>query len=227
MVRNGIYGHSNKKTKDWFTNYVKDTKWIGCKMPVVRQVVNEVYDKNSSSTTTTLLDTAVELLQQDECDVKIAGMILLSEKFPKNELATLKTLERLEDAVLFQNHLADWSSTDWFCTKVLKHIVFSGNHTLSNHVLEYTNKKDTPGYNYVYVRRCGVVPFLQYDKQDPTKLPQNFGVQLIDACERSLQTSPHERFKQTGIACWKKNGRRTDRAKIASTATAAIHHLLR
>jgi hypothetical protein len=33
-------------------------------------------------------------------------------------------------------------------------------------------------------------------------------------------------LRKASTLCWKKNGRRTDRAKIASTATStAIHHL--
>jgi hypothetical protein len=32
------------------------------------------------------------------------------------------------------------------------------------------------------------------------QLPDDFGIQLIEACERSLLTSSNERFTQTGIA---------------------------
>jgi hypothetical protein len=75
-VISGLHRKSDAKTKEWFTNYVKGTTWVGCKVPTVRKVVKEVYSQmDHESSTVDLLDPAVELLQQPECDVKLAGML--------------------------------------------------------------------------------------------------------------------------------------------------------
>jgi len=246
-VIQGLHQVADPKTKDWFTNYVKGTTWIGCKVPIVRKVVKDVWSRTEiksttrtkTTTTTTkskqkknakqgedeeddeeklkkdepteeedmililVLDSAVTLLQQEECDVKLAGMILLSECMPIQQLVTRLTLQRLYDDVLLGNHVPDWSSADWFAMRVLRKIVFSeyGNPTLIDQVLNFTTLQDTSEENYTFVRRCGVVSFLQYDKPANRKqLPHDFGPKLIQACERSLLTSPDERFTQTGIA---------------------------
>ena len=148
-----------------------------------------------------LLNAAVELLQQDECDVKLAGMLLLSEQMSPNQLATKSTWQRLHEDVLMGNYLQDWSSADWFATKVLRKIVFSGDHSLVEQVLNLTTipNNDEERHNYTYVRRCGVVSFLGYEKKRD-KLPTKFGQRLIQACEQCLVISPEERFTQTGVA---------------------------
>jgi hypothetical protein len=195
-IIDGIHRRADKDTKDWFTNYVKGTTWVGCKLPVVRLAVREAC---SSFTDASLLDSAVELLQEEECDVKLSGMLLLSEMMPIEELATQATLQRLEDEVLLRNHIEDWSSADWFATKVLRKIVFSGDHRLVHQVLDYTKRNNSDDLDYTFVRRCGVVSFLFYER-NRDKLPTNFGCKLIEACERSLVMSHEQRFTQTGVA---------------------------
>jgi hypothetical protein len=165
-------------------------------LAVVEACNNSSFTKNDPSV---IIDSAVQLLQQDECDIKLSGMLLLSEKTPIEELATKATLQKLEDEVLLPNHVGDWSSADWFATKVLRKIVFSGDHDLVQQVLDYTKLRNTNDVDYTFVRRCGVVSFLFYER-NRDKLPTDFGSQLIGACERSLIVSPDKRFTQTGIA---------------------------
>jgi hypothetical protein len=98
-----------------------------------------------------------------------------------------------------RNCLQDWSSADWFATKVLRKMVFSGDHALVEQVLNFGTIPDTPEQNYTFVRRCGVVSFLFYEKHRE-KLPLQFGSRLIQACEQTLVLSPNERFTQTGVA---------------------------
>lgn len=202
-ILHGMQRRADPKTKGWFTDYVKGTTWLGCKVPVTRSVVKEVL-KNTKAvrkpSTPQLLDAAVELLQHEACDVKLSGMLLLSEHVPLEELATATTLQRLEDDVLLQHCVDDWSSADWFAMKVLRKIVVSGDHELALRVLDYTQVQDTTHHhNYLYVRRCGVVSFLNFEKHRDA-LPFDFARQLVNACEHSLLTSPTERFTQTGIA---------------------------
>lgn len=198
-IIDGIHRRSDKKTKAWFTNYVKGTTWVGCKLPTVRQAVTEACSNNNGHDGSYLLHSAIELLQFDECDVKLSGMLLLSEKMPLDDLATEATLHRIEENILLRNCVQDWSSADWFATKVLRKIVFSGDHKLVERVLNYTKIADTPDQNYLFVRRCGVVSFLFYER-NRDKLPSNIANKLIEACERNLTTSPEERFTQTGVA---------------------------
>jgi len=191
-ILQGLQDRADTKTKDWFTNYVKGTTWFGCKMPAVREAVKASYQHVDSDT---IMTTAIQLLQRQECDAKLAGMLLLSEKMALEELATRQTLSTLEQQVIAPGHLNDWSSADWFATKVLRKIVFSGNHNLVEQVLNFSNAK-----THLWHRRCGVVAFVHQYPKHRDKLPSDFGSKLIQACETSLLASPEERFTQTGIA---------------------------
>ena len=210
-----LHQHATQSTKDWFTNYVKGTVWIGCKLPTVRQCVNDVIPpiktkKKAKSTSTAaknicperLLDTAVRLLQQSECDVKLAGMLILSECFPLHGdgliLSSSVVLDRLERNVLEPNLVNDWSSADWFAMKVLRRIVLEAPPEIVEQVAERVLGYTQHGTNLWY-RRCGVIPFVQYYNHRDV-LPDDIGLRLIQACETSLLASPTERFTQTGVA---------------------------
>jgi len=198
---------AKRGTKDWFENYVKGTKWLGCKTPTVHDIVKNVMkdrekdDKGEDHESTSIVvDAAFRLLQREECDVKLAGMNLLSQYLPTECLATESFLHRLESDILFDSdHVADWSTADWFAMKVLRKVVYHHpcphNERLIQRVLDYTRRKD----DSLWVRRCGVVAFLQYNKHRDV-LPADFASRLIAACEFSLLASPHERFTQTGVA---------------------------
>lgn len=219
----GLQRSADNATKAWSTNYVKGTVWFGCKMPVVRAVVKEALDscrqteidtsaqsvkrrKISQSTDCVvapepglprLLDDAVALLRRDECDAKLAGMILLAEHTPKEQLATKSALDILEREVISKPGIIDdWSTTDWFCCKVLASIwQNSGDHALALQILGFA----TIPSNGVFHRRMGVVPFVDWFKFRD-RLPHDFGLRLVDACEANLCASPEERFTQTGVA---------------------------
>jgi len=229
-ILEGLKSESDEKTRAWFTNYVNGSSWIGCKSPVVKRVVREqVLALGTEATTTTttsrrrgasygighsndgclpapvLLDTAIELLRSEYCDAKLAGMELLGPRYlPIGELATSGNLDRFEKEVLEPGrYVADWSTADWFATKILRPIVFydggvvRATNPFVQRVLDYTGK---PNSNLWY-RRCGVVPFAAYcEKKHNALLPPDFVPRLLQACERSLRTSPEERFTQTGVA---------------------------
>jgi hypothetical protein len=167
-----------------------------------------------------LLDTAIHLLQQRECDVKLAGMLILSEccqyhtpsEVEANDgdnddssnsnmaLCSTTVLDRLEETVLQPNLVPDWSSADWFAMKVLRKLILLETTTTTDkedivqRILDYTKH----GTN-IWYRRCGIVPFVQYYNHRDT-LPQDIGLRIVQACETSLLASPTERFTQTGVA---------------------------
>lgn len=193
-ILQGLHEQADSSTKEWFTNYVKGTVWIGCKTPVVRTVVKETTKDLDTNDHEVLLNEAIRLLQQEACDGKLAGMLLLQENLPLDQLANRVILDRLDAQVLARDHVSDWSSADWFAVRVLQRIVLAGNHELVHRVLDFTKT----GQN-LWHRRCGVVAFLHYYKHRD-KLPKDISSRLIQACEQSLLASPEMRFTQTGIA---------------------------
>lgn len=139
---------SDHKTKVWFTSYVKGTTWIGCKTPIVKQIVKNIIkehdynkdyddhnDNNVDNNNTSLVSLSlsskyiyqesIKLLKHDASDVKLAGMILLSEYIPLHELATISIINQLENILFIQNTniINDWSTLDWFSIRVLQPMI--------------------------------------------------------------------------------------------------------
>jgi len=122
-------------------------------------------------------------------------MLLLSEHCAIDEFTQPYVLQRLIDDVLLPGHyIADWSTADWFATKVLRPIVYSGDHDLALKVLDFSHNGCS-----LWHRRCGIVPFILYQKHRDT-LPPDIGPRLVEAVEKCLLASPYERFTQTGCA---------------------------
>jgi hypothetical protein len=218
LIVSGLHQNAKPETKEWFSNYVKGTTWIGTKVPTVRKVVQNTI-KNSEETTKmkatiypmhVLIDESIILLQQDECDVKLAGMILLSEFCPIHQIDTAReVLDRLIDQILEpQTYITDWSTADWFAVRVLQKIAYgivgggksavndtsSNNHELALKIVNFARDGTTLWY-----RRCGIVTFVNY-YNNRDKLPPNFASTLMNAAEQCLLASPEERFTQTGCA---------------------------
>jgi hypothetical protein len=127
-----MHAASESKTKTWFTNYVKNTFWVGCKTPQVRSIVLEearlssAGAGNAAAASSLLLSNSICLMQQPESDVKLAGMILLSEVHPRDQIHTMDTLNVIKEQILEpQMHVTDWSTSDWLAIRVLKPIAFN------------------------------------------------------------------------------------------------------
>ena len=169
------------------------------------------HNEQGESSINLIIDSAFALLQQPEGDVKISGMVLLSDyALPVSSPPRKRQiLERLENEILIPaengnsnttisidgKHVNDWATSDALSMRVLKKIALaSGDSKLTLHVLDYATNGHT-----LWHRRCGLIPFLTYRNHLDT-LPDDIGVRLVDATERCLQLSPTERFTQTGCA---------------------------
>ena len=217
--------------------------YIGCKVPTVEKVVRDIMKERipiqrsnyignkggddrktrnkqhledndqEGNSINLIIDVAFELLREPEGDVKISGMVLLSDHvLPISSTSrALHILERLEDEIFIPTendngnstsisidgkHVNDWATSDALSMRVLKKLALSSgdDSKLTLHVLEYATKGHT-----LWHRRCGLIPFLTYRNHLET-LPDDIGVRLVDATEQCLQLSPTERFTQTGCA---------------------------
>ena len=155
-----------------------------------------------------LAECSIHLIQKLECDVKLAGMILLSEVYPLQQLVTLDILEHINLHVFTpplppssQPHeplISNWCTADFFAHHVLRRIAYSStssdSHPMTLQILQFAET----GSN-LWHRRCGIVTFVDYYKH-LDQLPTHFGSLLIKAVESCLLASPQERFTQTGCA---------------------------
>lgn len=193
------------EARKWMYNYMRGTTpFFGCKMPVTRECVREVVlgnrkrgrDGSSERISESYIDDAVSLLRHTHGDAKQAGAILLCEHEPSETLATVESLQRLERDVLRGPHVNDWAVADSLGMKVFKKM-WKHNASLAPIILAWAKDENAT----LWHRRCGVVAFVSYYKeQDLSEFPDDFGEQIVDACEANLLCAPNERFAQTGTA---------------------------
>jgi len=213
----GLKNASDTKAKNWYSNYIQNSQWIGCKVPTIRKVVHEqcrlasLHSSGGLSSAINpmdLLELSINLIQHVECDVKLAGIILLSEVYPLQKLITLNILDHITENIFTvpsttpspqydELHINNWCTSDFFAHHVLRRIAYApsnSNHNLSLRILHFAETGST-----LWHRRCGIVTFVDYYKH-LNQLPNNFGCLLIRAVESCLLASPRERFTQTGCA---------------------------
>lgn len=112
--------HSNSSTKQWFENYLKGAiEYRGLKTPLVSSLVKKWYQANQLQNYTLQEQLALcsDLIASNYTEDKFAGTIYI-QKFL---LGKINYQELLAQSNWFfaQGYFFDWSTTDWFCTRVL------------------------------------------------------------------------------------------------------------
>ncbi|MEL6489521.1 MAG: DNA alkylation repair protein [Cyanobacteria bacterium J06621_3] len=111
---------ANEKTKQWFDNYLKGAiEYRGVKTPTVTKLVTSWRQKNDLSqySTEEQLTLCKTLIQSRFAEDKFAGTIYL-QKFLRKALPWQQLVSFSVD--LFESeYFFDWSTTDWFCMRVL------------------------------------------------------------------------------------------------------------
>ena len=181
-----IEQHSDEKTKQWFNNYLKGAiAYRGAKTPVVTKLVKEWRDRhtltNYSLETQLLLCT--QLIASPLAEDKFAGTIYIQ----KNLLSKLDYTSLLSacNALFQQGYFFDWSTTDWFCTRVLDPLIIKHGLAAAN-IIAATRFSDN-----LWQRRASIVSF-RHASKDSQYHP------LIEKIIADLLPS-EERFIQTGI----------------------------
>lgn len=178
--------NSDSKTKQWFDNYLKGAiAYRGLKTPQVTQIVKQwrirnQLDRCSLSEQLTL---CMDLIARDFAEDKFAGTIYL-QKFLLSRL-DYQILLRECSSMFERGYFYDWSTTDWFCTRIL-------DPTIVKHGLDAANIIAKGRYSEnLWQRRAAIVSFRHATKD--SQYHQLIAEIIADLVRES------ERFIQTGI----------------------------
>ena len=181
-----IQSKSNADTKNWFENYLKGSiKYRGVKTPEVRKELKLFVKEHEllDCSTKKQLSFCMELFASKFAEDKFAAIIFLQDYMvgmvPPHDI--LDFSEKLFKKKL----LFDWSTTDWFCVRVLDKLVVSSNLQVAKRIAGW-RKSD-----YLWQRRASVVPFRGSTKDEKR-------VRLALGTAKFL-VKEEERFIQTGI----------------------------
>ncbi len=177
---------ADMQTKQWFENYLKHAiRYRGIKMPEVARIVAEwrkVHGLQQLSEEEGL-GLAVSLIRQEHAEDKFAGTLYI-QKYLQKRVEADSLLTRVED--LFScGAFFDWSTTDWFCVRVLGPAIVRHGQEVAERIAGWR------GETNLWNRRASIVPFRAVVRDEAYH-------HLIKSTIAVL-VKERERFIQTGI----------------------------
>lgn len=178
--------NSDIKTKRWFDNYLKGAiEYRGLKTPKVTSLVKEWYIENELKqyNLREQLELCSDLIASSFAEDKFAGTIYI-QKFL---LAKIDYKILLEQCNLFfeQGYFFDWSTTDWFCTRILDPIIINNGIDAAEIIANWRTSEN------FWQRRASIVSFRH------SSLDTKYHLLIEKVIDRLVRED--KRFIQTGI----------------------------
>jgi len=175
---------ADMKTKTWFENYLKHAiRYRGVKTPEVAKILAEwrKFHGLHQCPETEQLNLALSLIREEHAEDKFAGTIYIQEYLLKRISADslLANAENLFSSGAF----FDWSTTDWFCVRVLGPAIVRHGQQAAERIASWRRKSN------LWNRRASIVPFraVVHD-EDYHHLIRSTVAILIKEEERFIQT---------------------------------------
>jgi 3-methyladenine DNA glycosylase AlkD len=158
-------------------------------MPDTRAAVREWLASHSDLTPEQLKAVAYELIRQPYADDRNAGILVLAE-----HVADELGFDDLADfrALFEEGHLADWSSVDWFCVKLLGRMLERSPDAqrIADELVGWTAS------DLLWLRRAGLVGFVNLAPAGDAKLP-GLTERVLTGAARNV--ADERRFAQTSV----------------------------
>ena len=185
-LRKELEANADPKTKEWFDNYLKGAiSYRGLKSPLVKTLVKKWHQESilHQYSPISRLDLCVDLIAGSFAEDKFAGTIYIQE-FLLQEIAYETLLDKF-NWLFQQGYFYDWSTTDWFCTRVLDPLILKNGMNAANIVASWQSSEN------LWQRRASIVAFRRASLQD----------EYHDLIKKIIATlvMEKERFIQTGI----------------------------
>lgn len=192
-LRRDIARRSNERARTWWERYLKGTaRFHGTPMEQVRAAVHSWWDREAIGTLPPRRQKELALAMFDTpfSEEKLAGTLMLQEKLlARITRADLPLIARLFDHGL----IADWSTCDWFCVKVLGPRIELDlpRRGFADQIAAWRGAKS------LWRRRASTVAFVNIARHGDDNF-DGFVDLMLETAAVTVQT--RERFAQTGVA---------------------------
>ncbi len=189
-LQSGLDRAADPATKAWFEAYLKGViPFRGLKLPQVQLITKAWYKSIKSLPLAEQTAIAFALLHESHSEDKLAGIVLLQEQLiPQGAIAPVD-LPRF--AQVFQSGaIADWSTCDWFCMRVLGTLVKREGAAWARAIAAWKDAEN------LWQRRASCIPFVSLAKQGDRLFP-GFTDLILEVGETVVRSD--ERFSQTAI----------------------------
>ena len=177
--------------KDWWERYLKGAiPFLGVPMAKNRMIVNGLWSDHDLETwpTDELIELSHVFMRLEHGEEKLGGVLLLSEHvLDRLGLTHVGALRQ----PLADGSIADWSTCDWYCVKVLGPTVAGSSRPqrVAEAIASWT--EDGP----LWQRRAGVVAFVNLVPRQ--ELYPGFHELVVAACARNAEDPT--RWSQTSV----------------------------
>ncbi len=177
---------SDEKTRKWFENYLKNViSYRGVKTPTVAKIVShwrvdEAIDKLPLEKQ---MEIACDLIREKKAEDKLAGIVYI-QKYLSGRVEADILLQNFND-LYNQGAFCNWSTTDWFCVRVLDPLIMRSEDAVAREIGSWYKSRN------LWQRRSSIVPFRGSAKE-------NKHLAIIKRNIASL-VKENERFIQTAI----------------------------
>ncbi len=178
-------------TKAWFEAYLKGViPFRGVKLPQVKAITKNWYKSIVAFSLADQRAIAFALLHEAHSEDKLAGIVLLQEQLiPQDAIDYRTDLPRF--AAVFQaGAIADWSTCDWFCLRVLTTLVKREGEACVRAIAAWKDAEN------LWQRRASCIPFVSLAKQGDRLFP-GFTDLIVEVGETVVRSD--ERFSQTAV----------------------------
>ena len=176
---------SDEKTKKWFEDYLKNViSYRGVKTPVVTKIVSqwradEAIDKLPLKKQ---MEIACDLIRKEKAEDKLAGVVYI-QKYLSSKVEADILLRNFND-LYNQGAFCNWSTTDWFCVRVLDPLIMKSEDAVAQKIGSWYKSGN------LWQRRSSVVSFRGSAKENKhlAIIKRNIA-SLVKEDERFIQTA--------------------------------------
>ena len=176
---------SDPKTKKWFEDYLKNAiTYRGVKTPGVSRTVSRWRADEGIGELPhgEQLEIACDLIREEKAEDKFAGIFYI-QKYLLNRISPDVLLESFSP-LYEQEAFCNWSTTDWFCIRVLDPLIMKSEDTVAREIGSWYKSGN------LWQRRSSVVSFRGSAKENKHMaiIKRNIA-SLVKEDERFIQTA--------------------------------------
>ena len=183
---------AEKPRREWWERYLKGViPFRGVDMSGIRAAVREWFDDNDlvKLPRDERINLAWELLRRKLAEDKLAGILLMQEiLLPARDIDWPTDLAAIV-SLFDEGHIADWSTCDWLCVRVLGPLADQQGEQCAREIASWSTTAN------LWRRRAAGVAFVNIARRDPEPFP-GFRHMLLNVCNDTVRST--ERFAQTG-----------------------------
>ena len=194
---------ANRKTKNWWENYVKhNTTFRGVGIPRIRDQLHVWYENErvNDLSLDNQLDLALSFLAEEYAEDKLAGILFL--QYYLYDKCDWKVLFPRIEKLFEKGCTYDWNICDWLCVRVLGPMVEENGLSCAEEISKWRHAKN------IWQARSSVIAFANLTAE------KKYRKMIMESCRVLIEKD--ERFAKTGVGWILRELSKSDKGLVVS-----------